>query len=596
MTVNGNAVTALQTETASISGTITSNQIQHLPSFGRDVFQLVQLAPGVFGDGAQSGGGGSANLPGSNIQGSQGSDGIFKTENAPQISSNGGESNANGITIDGISTVSAVWGGASVITPSEDSVKDVHIVSNGYDATSGRFSGAQVQVVTKNGTNQVHGSLFFKADRPGLNAYQRWNGPSSEGPGTPAARGLLRDESRFNQFGGSVGGPFWKNKLFGFFAYESIRNGSVATADAFYETPQFDQAGPAGSIANSLLTFPGEGVSASSIIPQTCAQVGLVQGTNCSEIPGQGLDIGSPLKSALHTHDPGYVSPTNPGIGAGLDGVADIAKYTTVNPTSIVEAQYNGRLDANVGSKDLVTFTIYWVPETTTDYNGTVRAANLYHHEAINDAFTGLWNHTFSPTLLNEARANAAGWRWNEVDTNPQEPFGLPQISFGQQGSVTSFGSIALQDLGAPGPSVFNQWTYGYEDILTKVAGPHTLRAGGNVTRLYYLNDPVAGARPAYNFLSVWDFLNDAPNGETGSFNPLTGTPTTNRQDTRETMYAFFVQDDYKLRPNLTLNLGVRWSYFGPLLVKRRQPQRNRVRHWRELPHKHPPTHWRESV
>jgi hypothetical protein len=569
VTVSANTQALLTTETASVSGTIDSNQIQHLPSFGRDVFQLIQLTPGVFGDGAQQGGGGSQSLPGSNRSGSGASEGIFTTENAPQISANGGHNESNGITVDGISTVSAVWGGASVITPSEDSVKDVHVVSNGYDASSGRFSGAQIQIVTKNGTNQVHGSLFFKADRPGLNAYQRWNGPGSETPGTPDARGLLRNTSRFNQFGGSVGGPLWKDKLFAFFNYETLRNNSTTTATGWYESPQFLTQGKPGSIANTMITFPGEGAHFSSIIPQSCGTAGLVEGVNCHSMGNQGLDIGSPLTTPLGTHDPTYVSVSNPGTGNGLDGVPDIAFVNTTNPTQITEVQYNGRLDANVTSKDLVTFTIYWVPQDKTTYNGPVRSANLYHHSAINDAFTVLWNHTFSPSLLNEARANAAGWRWNEVATNPQEPFGLPQVSFGPQGSQTSFGSIApLQDFGPPGPSVFNQWTYSYADTLTKILGRHTIKAGGSLTRLYYLNEATYNARPSYNFLNVWDFLNDAPNGETGTFNPLTGTPTTNRQDTRSNLWAFFVQDDFKIRPNLTINAGLRWSYFGSLSTK----------------------------
>ena len=93
-----------------------------------------------------------------------------------QVQAIGGQTDQNGISVDGISTVSAVWGGASVITPSEDSVQNVTIVSNSYDAENGRFSGAQIQVISKSGTNHVHGSAFFKASRPGLNAYQRFNG------------------------------------------------------------------------------------------------------------------------------------------------------------------------------------------------------------------------------------------------------------------------------------------------------------------------------------------------------------------------------------------------------------------------------------
>jgi len=573
VTVSGSEVPALDTETATISGTITSNEIQHLPAFGRDVFQLTQLAPGVFGDGSQSSGGGTNNLPGTNQGGPSATDGIFKTENGPQVVANGGQNNANGITVDGISTASAVWGGTTVITPSEDSVGDVKVVSNGYDAENGRFSGAQIQVTSKSGTNDIHGSLFFKADRPGLNAYQRYNGPNSVGPGTagetPGERGLLRDESRFNQFGGSLGGPIWKNKIFAFFNYETLRNNTSSTSTGWYDTAAFDKLAPSGSISSKFLTLPGAGVSAQGQISATCANAGLTEGVNCVTIPGQGLDIGSPLKTALGTQDLGYASSGQPGNGGGFDGIADIGQYTTLNPNQVTEVQYNGRLDADVSSNDRITFTIYWVPTDTTNFNGPVRAYNLYHHSTINDAFAGLWNHTFSPTFLNEARVNAAGWRWNEIATNPQEPFGLPQANISQLGSLNaSSPATTLNYFGAPGPSVFNQWTYSYQDVATKVAGRHNIKFGGGVTRLYYLNEAPYAARPNFTFYNVWDFLNDAPEAETGTFNPLTGTPTANRQDDRSDLYGFFVQDDFKIKPNLTINVGLRYSYFGPLSTK----------------------------
>lgn len=551
VTVNGNEIPALNTETASVGGTITDNQIQHMPSFGRDVFQLAQLAPGVFGDGAQGGGGGGVSLPGSSRSGTGGSDSIFATENAPQISGNGGQNQNNGITVDGISTVSAVWGGASIITPSEDSVKTVQVVANGYDAQNGRFSATQIQVITKNGTNDVHGSLFFKMDRPGLNAYQRWNGTGA----------VLRNNNQYNNIGGSIGGPFWKNKLFGFFAYETIRENTKSTDNGWYETPQFLKMAPAGSVAANLLSYPGEGASYSSILPVTCQDAGLTEGPNCRTIPGQGLDVGSPLTSPLGTHDPTWNSG-NPGVGNGLDGIADISKFNTVNPTTSTKVQYNGRFDANFTSKDLATFTIYWVPVDSTAYNGPVRAANLYHHSAINNAFTGLWTHTFSPTLLNEARVDAAGWRWNEITSNPQEPWGLPVAN------IDNIGSANLQAYGAPAPSVFNQWTYNYADVMTKIWGNHQLKFGGQATRLYYLNSQAWNARPNYSFRNMWDLLNDAPYQEAGTFNPLTGIPTSVRQDNRETLWGFFIQDNFKVKPNLTLTAGLRWEYFGPLSSK----------------------------
>jgi hypothetical protein len=564
ITVDASTQPLLDTETASISGTVNENEIQHLPSAGGDVFQLAQLAPGVFGDGSQGGAGGTNNLPSTAGPGGSGggSAGIFQTENAPQSNANGSQNGNNSITIDGISTVSAVWGGASVITPSEDSVGDVKIISNNYDAEDGRFSGAQVQVTSKTGTNQWHGSAFFRANRPGLNAYQRYNGSGSLASGSPSTRGLQRDTERINQYGGSVGGPILKNRLFFFFAYEAAPSNSTTTGTGWYDTAAFDALAPAGSIASTFLTFAGNAPANAGFIEQTCNDAGLIEGANCHEIPGQGLNVGSPLPTGLGTQDLSWQSISNPGVGGGLSDVADIADYTTTNPTRIKEVQYNGRLDVDATKKDHLAFAIYWVPSATTDYQSSDRPYNLYHHQQVNDAFSAIYNHTFSPSFLNEARANAAGWRWNEVASNPQEPFGLPTDQ------VDKTGSIQLASFGAPGPSTFDQWTYSYKDVATKVLRNHTIKFGGEATRLYFLNDNTGGERPSYDFYNIWDFLNDAPHTESGDFNPLTGTPSTNRQDERVDLYGFFIQDDWKASATLTLNVGLRYSYFGPLSSK----------------------------
>lgn len=575
VTVDASRTPLLDTETATIGGTVSENQIQHMPSFGRDIFQLTQLAPGTTGDQSQSAGGGTNSLPGTQGPGGPGANtGIFATENGPQVLANGGQYEGNGISIDGISTTSVVWGGTSVVTPSEESVDNVHIVSNGYDAENGRFSGAQIQVTSKSGSNQVHGSAFFQAYRPGLNAYQRYNGPAfyhttcNNADGTtrackPSERGLQRNSQRFNQMGGSIGGPIWKNRIFAFFAYETERNNSNVTSTGWYETAAFDKLAPSGSIASKFLTFPGAAVSSAGLINQTCSDIGLREGVNCVTVAGQGLNIGSPLSTPLGSHDLGWNGPSNPGVGGGLDpNTADIAEFTTSNPTHVTNEQYNGRLDANVGSKDHATFAIYWIPVSQTSYIGPVRSYNLWHHSAINDAFSAIWNHTFSPTFLNEARANAAGWRWNEISSNPQEPFGLPSDS------INAIGSASLQNFGAPGPSVFNQWTYTYRDVATKIALNHAFHFGGELTRLYYLNEAPYAARPQFGFFNVWDFLNDAPMSESGQFDPATGTPTAARQDDREDLWGVFLQDDWKALPTLTINAGLRYSYFGPLYAK----------------------------
>ncbi len=567
VTVQGTTI-GLDSQTATVSATVTSDQIQHLPSFNRDVFQLAQLTPGVFGDASQQGGGGAFNLPGNQGPGgtAAGNGGIFQTENGPQVQTRGGQYETNSISIDGISTVSAVWGGTSIITPSEDSVDNMKVVSNSYDAENGRFSGAQIQVTSKSGTNNFHGSAFFKASRPGLNAYQRWNGPGSNKPGTAAERGVNRDNSRFNQYGGSLGGPIWKDHLFAFFNWETSPLDSVTTTQGWYETSQFDSLTGIGPIASQYLTFPGEGVSASGIVQRTCASIGLTEGVNCITTSG-GLDVGSPLKNGVGLQDPTYGgSPNNPGIGGGLDNVPDLAYFNSTNPTTTSQSQYNGRLDANVTQNDHLSFAIYWVPVSTTNFQGPVRTANFWHHSQLTNAYSVIWNHTFSPTLLNQARANAAGWRWNEVDTNPQASFGLPQANIDAIGTIASEGGF--QYLGAPGPSHLNQWTYSYNDVLTKILGKHSIKVGGELTRLYYLNDQIYAARPQFWFNNLWDFANDAPYKEQGRFDSATGIPFSNRQDNRQNLWGAFVQDDFKVLPNLTINLGLRWSYFDSLYSK----------------------------
>jgi carboxypeptidase family protein/TonB-dependent receptor-like protein len=552
--VDGSAAPEIDRETASISGTVTTNQIEHMPSFGRDVFQLIQLAPGVFGDGAQGNGGGSTNLPGTQGPGGTGgSTGIFATENGPQALANGGQYENNSITIDGISTTSAVWGGTTVITPSEDSVESVKVISNGYDAENGRFSGAQIQVTSKSGTNDIHGSLFFTAHRPGLDAYQRYNGPGNS---------VLRDDNFFDQFGGSVGGPIWKNKIFAFFNYETVREPNHASpSNGWYETPAFAALAPSGSISSKYLSFPGS-AALGTVNNATCADAGLIEGTNCVTIPGQGLNIGSPITTGLGTQDLGYLSSANPGVGGGLSNVADIANYTTSATSTSNSVQYNGRLDAVLSDKDRINFSLYYVPQSSTFLNGAARQYNFFHHSQINEAFSGVWDHTFSPSFLNEARANAAGWRWNEVNSNSQSPVGLPSDSIGQIGNIT------LNSFGPNVGSILDQWTYSIKDVATKIIGNHTIKFGGEITRLFYLQDCAGCGVPSYSFFNLWDFLNDAPKNEASNFDPTTGKPTTIRQDDRQDFWGFFIQDDFKLRRNLTINLGLRWSYFGPLSSK----------------------------
>jgi Carboxypeptidase regulatory-like domain/TonB dependent receptor-like, beta-barrel len=571
----GAAAPLIDTATGNMSGTVTAQQIQTLPSFGRDPLQLLQLAPGAFGDGARGAGGGTQNLPATTIGGTGSTTGIFAIENGGQIVANGARTGENNYQIDGVGVTSVSWGGTTVITPNEDSIKEIKVVTNNYDAENGRYRGAQVQMISQNGTNALHGSAFFKWNRPGLNAFQKYNG---------YGKAVEKNTADFNDIGGTVGGPILRDKLFGFFSYETIRNDAPSTVQGWYQTPQYlGTAAPAGSAAEKFLTFPGSSPTAGTVLMgagdgHSCGDIGLIEGTNCHFIEGQGLDLGRPLSSGLFplgTRDPSFVDRFSPGLGgdgtgspSNLDGVPDLLWLLTGNPTKSTQTQYNARVDFNATTKDLIAFSMYRVPTSSDSLNGSTREMNQFHHTTVNEAETILWNRVFSSTLLNEARANAAGWRWRDLQNNPDRPWGLPPTYIQNVDGSGTIGAIQPDNhlnfgIGAPG--LFDQWTFSVKDTLTKVYKSHTLKMGGEVTRMTFVDTAPWNARPSYYFNNMWDFLNDAPTGEFATFDPSTGVPTDFRKDTRQTLTALFVQDDFRVKPNLTLTLGLRWSYFGSI-------------------------------
>src|SRR5262249_7367260 len=154
----------------------------------------------------------------------------------------------------------------------------------------------------------------------------------------------------------------------------------------WYETSAFDGSARQNSIAAKYLTFPGNAVNALSMNNATCADAGLVENVNCRTIPGKGLDVGSPLTTPLGTQDPGFTSAANPGLGGGLDGLADIANFVTSSKSTSSKAQYNGRVDANITNKDRLVFTLYWVPQSSNFLNGPARAYNAFNHSQVNNA------------------------------------------------------------------------------------------------------------------------------------------------------------------------------------------------------------------
>src|SRR5216683_3664865 len=335
---------ALPTENANTGSTITAQEIARLPQVGRDPYELLRLTPGVFGDGARQGNGNASVFPNNSGPGGSNSS-IFQVENQVQVSANGQRAASNNFTIDGVSVNSLGFGGAAVITPNQESIQEITVLSSSYSAEDGRGTGAQVKVVSKSGTNQFHGTGFFQYQDPNWNAFNKFHGPQLELPS--------RVNTKFRQFGGSLGGPVWKDKLFFFFSYEGLRsNNQDISTGTWVATPQLRQlvigARP-GSLIAKVLASPGITPRIANVLTSTCAGAGITNTTQCQAVTG-GLDIGSPTGATGQ-----YVSSFT---GGGFDGIPDIQFVQLALPISTNGNQYNWRVDYNRG-KDQFAFSTY---------------------------------------------------------------------------------------------------------------------------------------------------------------------------------------------------------------------------------------------
>lgn len=543
----------LETEDANIKKTISTEEILRLPQNGRDPYELARLAPGVFGAGARSAGGGSVGLP--NTSGPDGSDiGIFATENRPAISANGQRVSANNIQIDGVSVNSQTWGGAAVVTPSQEAVKEVQVTSSTYSAEDGRNTGAQIKVVSKNGTNRFQGSAFFKYNDPGWNAFT----PTLAIEGTSRRVGGQRVENRNKTFGGSLGGPIWRNRLFFFFAYEGLRVNNADTFDTFIETEQLRQfIISRGGISSQIVREAGSQPRVVALLPRTCADFNFPNGNNCRLVAG-GFDLGSPAGSL------GNYVPGNTSLGGGFDGIPDVVFARLASFGETRGNQYTTRVDFNATQKDQLQFSLFYTPRFSTSSNGGAQSRPMadLNSERLNYNTAFTYIRTFSSNVINEARVNFTSWGYDEVESNQNVNFGIPRVEIEAfvPGDRLRFGAPR----GANTPGIISETQLNIRDTVTWILGNHALRIGGDYNRAKNENPGTGAARPLYSFQGAWNFANDAPIFQAITAD-LNGQPLAGQADFETGGLAFFVQDDWKIRSNLTLNLGLRWEYFKPV-------------------------------
>lgn len=556
--VNGDFVPLLQTSDASIGATIDGEEIKELPTYGADPYEILRTAPGITGDGARSGAGSAILLPNGGGPGGSNS-GIFQTENQVQISADGQREADNNFMIDGVSVNSLTFGGAAVVSPNQEAVGSISIVSTSFDASDGRNSGAQIKVVTKSGTNALHGSLFGLYDEPGLNAYDRWGGPSNALP--------TRVENKGRNYAASLGGPIIRNKVFYFVSFEGFSAANNSETQSYVETPEYRAAVIAqrmGGVSAAILNNPGVVPRIRAILTPSCD--GLTLGVNCNLATGSsgpGLDIGSLTLGG--TSQIG-VFPANLQIGGGLDRVPDVENAQLFVPSHSRGNQFNGRGDWFASSKDQVAGSAYF---TKLDNDGTTGTAGSRPQadapfKPLNSAATAIYIHTFSPTWLNEARANGTRFAENGLRDAPNTDFGIPYVNVQTLPWAIQYGA----NFGSTTPGIFAENTYEGREMVTHTWGAQVIRMGGEVRFEQDNNDLLGEERPIYAMQGLWAFANDAAIYESVEANPTNGgSPLVQRYFRSEDFAAYF-QDDWKALPNLTLNMGVRWEYFTPLRNK----------------------------
>lgn len=566
VTVNGNEVPVLNTTDASIASTIGSAQITRLPTFGRDPYELLRTGVGITGDGARSGSGGAVSLPNNTSQ-NQSNYGIFQTENQIQIAGAGQRVTSNTYSIDGVRVDSLLHGGSTIITPSEESVAQITIVAANYNAELGHNVGVHVETVTKSGTNKLHGSGYFQYDEPGLNAYQSYGGPTST-PGTFAPP--TRDDLANRDWAASLGGPILKNKLFWFVSYEAAKSTNQSFSETYVPTTQFYQgltaARPDGLVAGTLGKPAGQAV-VDAVLPGACTALQ----TFCQPV-GNGFDIGSfggsDNQYLANVNANGTAANPNLFTGAGLDGVPDVEFAQIDTPSTYRGTQLHGRVDWFITPKNQVFGEFFTQKLDQSSFDAAAGAApdTDLPFRPFNSSGTAVYIHTFSSSLINEARANYTRFADNQIkDTAGQVNWGVP----GLYAQNFGFGSIDFSlRSGSTTPYIAAENTFEFRDMVTKTFKNQSLRMGVEVRKEQDNDDDSGLARPNYAFQGLWDMANDAPLYEGIAANPNTGGVGNAKRYFRRTYVAGFVQDDWQVKPNLTINGGIRYAYFGALTNK----------------------------
>ena len=528
VTVEGQTA-IVDTQSDRMSELVTARQVANLPLNGRNVFQMIQLAPGA------------VNTTG--VITELGNRGFTTVVNGARV-------NMNGYYIDGISDKGL--SGGSNTQPSLDTVQEFRVDTEVISAEYGSSVGSITTIVGKTGTNDIHGDLYEYVRNDKMDAKNYF-----EDTKTPF---------RMNQFGGTIGGPIKKNRWFYFASFEGERTRVSQSEKEVIETPAFRnfviQNAPNSVAALLFKNFPGPAPTSSitGLSDYIVNDSGYCTALDaaCLSSPNYNIDPNSPFGQAVLNN------PDLPTFGAVNASSPLYSKDQFYNGN-----QFSGRIDWQ-GDRDKVFgryfFDRYFDPNYTPIFNGGAVGAFVgprgfqspAHYDYPQLALG--WSHTFSPTLLNEFHA---GWNRNVTDFGQSDP-GVPQI-FADTGEIQFGGYNGY-------PQIFHEEVFHFSDIATYTHGRHTLKFGGELSRNYE-NSEFNVARGSYEFIDSLAFaagnVEDVAVGVSpGTITPATGLSTggahlaSNIRAWRNWATGLFINDDFKVSPRLTLTLGLRYDLY----------------------------------
>jgi hypothetical protein len=501
------AAPLVETATAQTTSTFDTKKVTELPALSGRLDAIALLSPGV--------------IPGFGNVNSNGS----------QLSVNGQRSRSNNFTIDGQDNNDNSIGGPGLFLSTIDVVKEFSIITNNFSAEYGRNQGAIVNIVTKSGTNSLHGSLFgfHQNDLFFANTFD------NKRDGLPRAR--FND----NFDGGTVGGPFKPDKAFYFFNFDVDQSKSGSTNTSGNSAVAITPNGLATLLSkcgatNTLVAYRDHGPFAQTI-------------GNPSILPGS---VGAKTYVALASGDP----------CGGVNFPFEVARITRTTPTPSNQYEWGQKYDFIVSPKNILNTRYLFQDGVSKNANGSSAGYEIdipFRAQNLGATFT----RQLSSRQLNEVRFNwgRLAVAFQGANTSPIGQIGKNIARFTMPSGFLNFGLAT----NLPQDRFVN--TYQWVDNWSMIRGRNTFKAGADVRRQLTPVDFLPQINGNFSFSRISPFIRNnpaleplAPVDRRGLINGSAGNLTLN---IKETDLFLYFQDDLKVKSNFTLNLGIRWEYTG---------------------------------